>query len=226
MGEYIQRVGYGDTQALIDYAYALATKYGEASAALAAEWYDAIAALMNQIVPPAVPAPTATYDEVSSAVTAVVETSQNPVTAEGVVGRLVKQAGEDTKLQNAARDGALVAFVPQGDTCAFCLMLASRGWEHAGRQMNRSRHAAHIHANCDCSYAITWDPFDSNYASYDPEKYREMYDNAPGGTTRDKLNAMRREFYADNSDEINAQKRSAYTKRIELNSSAAEETDV
>lgn len=226
MGEYIQRVGYGDTQALIDYAYALATKYGEASAALAAEWYDAIAALMNRIVPPAVPAPTATYDDVAGAVVSVVEGSQNPETLQAVVGRLVKQAGEDTTLQNAARDRALVAWIPHGDTCAFCIALASRGWEYASARLMRNGHAAHVHSNCDCTHAVTWDPFDSRYASYDEDKYREMYDSAPGRSSKDKINALRREFYAENSEEINAQKRSAYAKRIELNSSAAEETDV
>ena len=226
MGLYIQRVGYGDTQALIDYAYALSTKYGEASAALAAQWYDAIAALMNHVVPPAVPAPTATYDDVAGAVISVVEGSQNPETLEAVVGRLVKQAGEDTTLQNAARDRALVAWIPHGDTCAFCIALASRGWEFASRKLMENGHARHIHSNCDCTHAFTWDPFDSNYASYDAEKYRDMYDGAPGKSSKDKINALRREFYAENSDEINAQKRSAYAKRIELNASAAEETDV
>ena len=48
----------------------------------------------------------------------------------------VKKAGIDTTLQNAYRDrpkkygkkrntGAQVAWVPSGDTCPFCLMLAS-----------------------------------------------------------------------------------------------------
>jgi uncharacterized protein VirK/YbjX len=37
---------------------------------------------------------------------------------------------------------------------------------------------------------------------------------------------MRRENYAKNKEEINAQKRSAYEKRKELNSSEAEEQDV
>ena len=53
-----------------------------------------------------------------------------------------------------------------------------------------------------------------------------MYENAEGSTPKDKINAMRREFYAENSDEINAQKRDAYEKRKERESSAAEETDV
>ena len=54
-----------------------------------------------------------------------------------------------------------------------------------------------------------------------------MYEDAdPGGSPTDKINAMRREFYAENKNRINEQKRSAYAKRVERNSSAAEEVDV
>ena len=53
-----------------------------------------------------------------------------------------------------------------------------------------------------------------------------MYDNAPGKSSKDKINAMRREFYEENKDAINEQKRSAYEKRKERNSSAAEELNV
>ena len=225
MGEFIQRTGYGDTQALIDYAYALATKYGEASSALACEFYDAIAALMNQIVPAAAPAPTATYEEVANTVIGVVEGSQNPETLSGAVERLVKLAGEDTTLQNAARDGALVAWIPSGDTCAFCIALASRGWQTASRKLVKNGHAEHVHANCDCTYQVRYDD-NFRVAGYDPARYRAMYDAADGRSSQDKINAMRREFYAENREEINAQKRSAYAKRMELNSSAAEEENV
>jgi len=142
------------------------------------------------------------------------------------VERLVKLAGEDTTLQNAARDGALVAWIPSGDTCAFCIALAANGWQRAGKRMLRGGHAEHVHANCDCTHAVTWDPFDFNYASYDPAKYEQMYYSAEGNTPSAKINSLRREFYAENKAEINAQKRDAYAKRIELNSSAAEETNV
>jgi hypothetical protein len=58
-----------------------------------------------------------------------------------------------------------------------------------------------------------------------------MYDNAPVEegqkmTPKNRINAMRREAYAQNKEEINAQKRSAYAKRKELNSSEAEEINV
>ena len=56
---------FEDVDALIDYGYAVATKYGEASAAIAAEMYDATAALTGASVPAAVPAETATYGEVN-----------------------------------------------------------------------------------------------------------------------------------------------------------------
>ena len=209
---------------LLDYAYALATKYGEGTASLAAVWYDQLAEATGQALPPAVVAPTATYAETASAVNGVLKYSQNLDTLTGAMERLVKMPGVDTTLNNAIRDGAEVAWIPHGDTCAFCLALASRGFEPASRQLVRNGHAAHVHANCDCTYAVRYDE-STNFAGYDPERYREMYDNAPGYSSRQKINAMRREFYAENREEINEQKRSAYAKRIELNSSAAEEAE-
>ena len=66
----------------------------------------------------------------------------------------------------------------------------------------------------------------SRVAGYDPDKYREMYDNAEGRKSKDKINAMRREFYAENREKILEQKADAYEKRKELESSATEEADV
>ena len=56
MERYIDANGLTDDKALIDYAYALATKYGEASAELACEMYDLMAQTQGANVPPAVPA--------------------------------------------------------------------------------------------------------------------------------------------------------------------------
>jgi hypothetical protein len=53
-----------------------------------------------------------------------------------------------------------------------------------------------------------------------------MYQNADGGSPKAKINAMRREFYAENSDRINAQKRSAYAKMRARESPGAEETNI
>lgn len=211
-----------ERQELLDYAYAIVTKYGEGSAALAAQWYDELAAASNVIVPPAEPAPTASYADVARTVNGVINQSANEDTLAGAVQRLVKTPGADTTLINARRDGAEVAWIPNGDTCAFCIALASRGWQSAGKVTMRGGHAEHIHGNCDCTYAVRFDD-STSVAGYDPSVYEDMYYSAEGSTPKQRINSMRRAAYAENSAEINAQKRAAYAKRVERNSSAAEE---
>lgn len=211
--------------AMIDVAFAIAKKYGEASATLSAKFYDSLAELSGKHLPAALPAEAPTVHEVAKAVVGTAKTG-NPEIVSSSVSRLVKQTGVDTTMQNALRDGAEWAWVPQGETCAFCITLASNGWQRASKNAIRNGHAEHIHANCDCTYAIRFDSR-TNVAGYDPEKYRRMYDEAdPNGKPEDKINAMRRQFYAENKEEINAQKRDAYEKQQERESSAAEEADV
>lgn len=211
------------TNALIDYCYGLATKYGEAAAELAAQMYDAMAAATGATVAPAIPAETATMQETAKAVVGTMKTGNKEIIS-SAVGRLVKMAGVDTTMRNALRDGAEWAWIPVGDTCAFCITLASRGWQRASKQAIRNGHAEHIHANCDCTYAIRFD--DSEVEGYDPSVYEDMYYDADGRTPDERINAMRREAYAKNREEINAQKRAAYEKRKERESSAAEEIKV
>lgn len=211
MSAYLAAHGTADTQGIIEYAYAVASKYGEASAALAAEMYDATAALAAVHIPPAAPAEAATYQEVTDAIKRAAK-YQNPKTISREVARLVKQAGADTTVQNAARDGAEWAWVPNGDTCAFCLSLASRGWQPASKKALKGNHAQHIHANCDCAYAIRFDS-ESELRGYDPEKYQEIYYGAEGKNSTARINYIRRQNYKANRGEINAQKRAAYAER-------------
>lgn len=210
--------------AAIDYAYALATKYGEAAGAAACEMYDAIADLQGANVPPAVPAATATMGETAKAVKGTMKTGNVNVVADAT-GRLVKLVGVDTMQQNALRDGAEWAWIPRGDTCAFCLTLASNGWQKASKNAIKNGHAEHVHANCDCTYAVRFND-GLDVQGYNPQRYLDMYENADGSTPQARINALRREFYNENKEIINEQKRSAYAKRIERNSSAAEEINV
>lgn len=225
MRMYVNQRGLRNADDLIYYAYNVATRYGEGAAALAAQMYDAIAELEGAMVPPAEMAETASYDEVARTMNGILKTTENEEVVSSAVGRMVKQAGADTTLKNAIRDGAEFAWVPHGDTCAFCVMLASNGWKRASKKALKNGHAEHIHSNCDCEYAVRFDS-STTVAGYDPDKYLQMYEDAEGAKWQDKVNSMRREFYAENSEEINAQKRSAYAKRRELESSRAEEIDV
>ena len=199
-------------QAVIDFAFALVTKYGEASAEAACQLYDAIAEATGVSVPPAVPAATATIGETAKAINGTIAASTNADYISGTVERLVKQASADTIYQNAIRDGAECAWIPVGDTCAFCIMLASNGWKKASKRTLKGNHASHVHSNCDCNFAVRF-ASDTQYDGYDPNIYLERYDSAEGDTWHDKLNSMRREQYQLNGDEIRKQKRIAYAVR-------------
>ena len=224
MRQYIDRYGLADADALIRYAYALATRYGEAGASLAADMYDAIAALEGVSVPTAAVAPTAAYGDTAAAMYATAATG-SPEQVVSAVERLVKLPAADTMLQNAIRDKAEFAWIPSGDTCAFCLAIASRGWRKASPTVLKGGHAEHIHGNCDCMFMTRHSKFTTVEGYNNGEQYRKMYDAAEGSSSRDKINAMRQKFYAENAEEINEQKRSAYKKRRERESSAAEEGD-
>lgn len=205
MREYIDLHGTSNTDDLIAYAYALITRYGEGSAELACQMYDALAEAQGALVPTAEPAATASYGEVARMVNAT--KNQNPANLSNGVSRLVKRAGADTTLKNACRDGAEWAWVPHGDTCAFCITLASRGWQKASEKILKGGHAEHIHANCDCEFAIRFD-HSTTVAGYDPEKYLQQYRDAGSD-----VNGLRRIDYAARKDAINAQKRAAYQLR-------------
>ena len=177
MVKYIQTYGFGDREAIIRYANALVLQYGNASGSLAASMYDAIAEMSGKFYEPADPAEPPKYGEVAKTVNGAMKQSENPNVLGSAVGRMVKQQSADTMLQNAARDtrkygkkkntGIQFAWVPMGDTCPFCLVLASRGWQN--QTVGGETHAEHIHANCDCNYAVRFDTR-SGIEGYDPDK--------------------------------------------------------
>ena len=254
---YVQKNGFSNTDALIRYCYAVVEKYGTGSAALAAAMYDATALMQGAVVPSAELAAVASYGDVAKTVQGVLKTSSNVDELAGAVTRWVKKAGCDTTLQNAVRDshsndlystgrkkygkkkntGAQFAWVPMGDTCAFCLALAANGWQYQTSGA-AAEHAEHIHSNCDCTYAVRFNE-NSGIEGYDPDEITKQInadlkeqgmvadvdDYYHGAFNSDVLNAIRRQNYAENKEEINAQKRSAYEKRQELNSSKAEESE-
>lgn len=189
-------IGSASREEVIDVAYALVTKYGEGATYLACELYDEIAELSGVSVPYAIPAPTATYNETAKAINGCLKQSPTGQLVESVVKRLVKQAGADTTLQNAIRDHAEFAWIPDGGACAFCITLASRGWQRASKSALKGNHAEHIHANCQCEYAIRFGD-KGNVEGYNPEEYAKMY-YSESGNSQQKINAIRRKQYAKN----------------------------
>lgn len=228
MVQYVQQNGFSNRRELINYAYGLVNKYGNGSAALAAAMYDAVAEASGMWLEPAEMPDLISEDEVAKTVNGTLKRSKNVNELGGAVSRLVKRQSADTMLNNAYRDrkggrkygkkrntGAQVAWIPFGDTCPFCLMLASNGWRNQ-TVGGANHHAEHIHSNCDCNYAVRFDSF-SGVEGYNPDTYVEMFEDVEGDTWDEKVNAMRRQQYEHNKDEINAQKRAAYAERVENN---------
>lgn len=199
---------FASERELTAYAYGIAIKYGEAASALACEMYDSMARLQMAKVPAAVPANVASFQSVKDAVYGAESISEKIIPS--ATARLVKKAAADTIMKNAGRDHAEYAWVPTGDTCAYCIAIASKGWRKGYSEMAE---AEHIHNNCDCQYIVRFSK-DTELEGYDSKNYLRMYnDAAPGGSSKDKLNALRRQQYAVDKDRINEQKRAAYAAR-------------
>lgn len=190
IGIDLETISSETRRALISYAYSLIDKYGGGASELACEMYDALAEASNAFLPASAPASLPEYKEVAKAINGTIKL-KNPDIVSQSVSRLVKRTGVDTTMQNAIRDGAEWAWVPSGDTCAFCLTLASRGWQKASKKALKNGHAEHIHAHCDCTYAVRFD-HKSSVEGYEPDKYLAQYNSAEGYSPQEKINSLRR----------------------------------
>ena len=179
---------------IIEVADALVMKYGTASAEAACQLHDAVAEVAGVRVPAAEPAELPTIHEIAKVVNGAAKKGSDDIVSQAV-GRMVKQVGQDTTLKNAARDGAEWAWVPAGETCAYCIALASEGWQTASKAAQMGAHADHIHPNCDCAYCIRFSKY-GGVGGYDPGKYKRMYYNG-GNTAKERLNNLRRDLEND-----------------------------
>ena len=182
-----------DRQLLAEAAWSISSKYAEASSALAAEMYEAIANAENVKVQTAELSADVEFGQIAKAINGALKHSTNDDFVSSPVGRAVKQAGADTMLKNASRDGAEFAWIPAGDTCPFCLVLASNGWQRASKKTTNGNHAEHIHTNCDCQFAIRFDK-NSQVEGYDPSVYQKMYYDAEGKNSKEKLKYLQAQY--------------------------------
>ena len=107
------------------------------------------------------------------------------------IQRLIMQPARDTIADSVERDpsDARWARVPKGEvTCAFCMVMASRGAVYLtraaavsvvgrrGRTRGKRALGEDYHDFCDCEAVPMWD--DSDYPEhYDPDAFYEMYED-------------------------------------------------
>lgn len=225
--------GYEERKAARDLAMEffkdLVSAYGDAAATLAADFYEELAEAAGEAVPPAVLAESAGERSMESSVRYAARNlfgQQASAAAfadamDAALRRYVKKMANDTMSANAVRDGSRhgvrFARVPAGaETCAFCIMLASRGFVYASEKT--AGEFDHFHDNCDCKVIAGFGD-DAGIEGYDPDAYLDyyyshvQYDEYGHVRVEDTVNSMRRDLYPQIRDKRNARRRELYKAR-------------
>lgn len=177
----INDVGVGDPMALRAAILALwpdiITRYGEITAMLAAEYFEAstgLDAFLDSSVDLTAAQARARW------ATAPLRTGEGDWLGrlEVLMDELIKQPGRDTMITSATRHGLRFARVPNGDTCPFCLMLASRGAVYLSEK-SAGGDGRRFHGKCDCTVEPIRDDEDMEVlkreTGYDPDELYDQY---------------------------------------------------
>lgn len=181
-----ERIKYRDfaeiRRVLADVWPDMVAEYGEMSATMAAD-------LFEDWVPGATASMVRPVDEAlaMSRVRWAIGTAQAAGNLNTLLDELVKQPARSTMARSAQANDVRWARVPTGaETCAFCLMLASRGFVYGSAET--AGEMRKFHGHCDC-VAVAGD----SPEGYDPDALYEVYASAhrPGQSTKETLSRMR-----------------------------------
>lgn len=180
----------------MDYLPQLVERFGQVAADAAVEWYQTIRP-DNIAGYTATPAQPFTAEQVRSELTGkqlwADSNSMRQYVSEAIQ-RWIRYADRQTIARNVKLDPAKPRYarVPTGsETCAFCMVLASRGFVYhsetsAGQLKTLLGYENYYHNNCDCSVVPQWDAQQAHIEGYDPDKdydrYRTAADSIAAGT--------------------------------------------
>lgn len=193
---------------LLDFLPTLVREYGQASASLAADWFESLDG--GRLVL-AKPPETIRVEQKVRYLAGQLWTPQ----PQEILGSLkiatdkyVKQAGRDTITRSSERSKTRWARVPTGArTCAFCLTLASRDAVYLSKKSAvQGKDGNRYHGFCDC-VPVPLNSWDDYPEGYDPQELYRIYQIAAdrAGTTsniKDVAAAMRREFPSMVTDSV------------------------
>lgn len=167
---------------LLEYVPALVRKYGNMAATIEAAMYEELRARYVVGRYSAVVADTYPDESTSKLVERACRGLADGVDPRPLLNQFidlaVRQPARETLSLNARKDPSKPrwARVPSGGhTCAFCMMLASRGFVYATKRsagdMNR------YHAGCTCRVVCSWEE-SPHVDGYDPDAYLSLYARA------------------------------------------------
>lgn len=155
--------------------------YGDMAATVSAEWFEALGEKQAGKVYDAVLAETWPDHKIEGSVDYARRHLEDGKPEkflsylDGTTDKAVKQAARDTIIQSCERyekSGVRYARVPQGPTCPFCIMLASRGFIYHSE--DTAGEFEKFHSHCDCEIVPSWEK-SPRVEGYDPEKMYERY---------------------------------------------------
>ncbi|MDO4888153.1 MAG: hypothetical protein Q3979_05560 [Actinomycetaceae bacterium] len=177
----------GARDVLVEAIPRLTAAYGDVSATSAAQWYETVRdravggryeALLADLEDYVARAAGDVRYAAGRLFTGEIEQAQTLISSS--VDKHVKNAGRSTIALNIAADskGPRWARVPRGPvTCAWCLMLASRGWVYH-TQATAGSVGHEYHAHCDCQIVPEWGKVKAHIAGYDPKALYGKYSQA------------------------------------------------
>lgn len=181
MGELYKGITYDE---LIAEAVRIAEKYSYLGCELGAQWYDLCSQLAGLDVEPA-DLPGVDVDALTRRATAAADGAGDTSTIIGqsfnsFLQNAIQDSIRTTGNANLWRDyergtaGGRWARVPVGDTCAWCLMLASQGAWYVSEESALGKEAGHYHSDCNCVAVYHADP-DSIAGYRQLQDYKQMY---------------------------------------------------
>ena len=170
-------------------AYNLAMKYRMLGAELGAQWYDICAELAGVDVEPAYVEQTDASSLEKRVRTATARTTPETTTEifskwlSNEITSSIRETGSNNLWRDYKRGikGGRWARVPVGDTCAWCMMLASNGAWYVSEKTALGKTSDHYHANCNCVAVYYADAETIGGYSKSLSRYKSMYyaaDNA------------------------------------------------
>ena len=157
LAEFMEYVYDGmDADEMAEAAANVAAKYSRMGCELGAQWYDICSEAAGLDVEPA------EYEDVDidalteRAHSVVARPGDSKATLDMFLQNAIAESIRATGYANLWRDyrrgmaGGKWARVPVGDTCAWCLLLASQGAWYISEESALGKHAGHYHDGCDC----------------------------------------------------------------------------
>lgn len=167
---------------LLQVVPSLVAKYGELAGVAASEWYEELQSKTSVRASRPVVAPmnnsVAVAGSVRFAAGHLFTDAPNKTlhVLSGALQRHVLYGSRETVRRNVSQDRSRPrwARVPSGAiTCAFCLVMASRGFAYHSEES--AGHMNSYHDDCDCMIVPEWDSSPAKIDGYDPDEWYEMY---------------------------------------------------